>query len=274
MFLLLAALGAICCFVGFILFVVAGFRVSVLWGLIALFLPFLLSFGGNILGAILGLSGTPWWFWLTQIVFFLPWIVLMAMHWDKAKNGFMMYFAGVVFFAAAIVSIDAESKQKIAVFLQASGQPIPGAMADWLGIKKAGAATDKPGTAGAPNGSPGAAGAGLDKATSDASALPVAVATGLETQEQVLAAVAELNDRAAKLKARKDMLKGSPDQLALNQLTADIKAFNERLKVVTAREVELKMIPAPTPTPPPAPAIPTTVVIPQSTPTPPPPKKK
>jgi hypothetical protein len=58
-------------------------------------------------------------------------------------------------------------------------------------------------------------------------------------------------------------------------LAEDIKAFNERLKAVTARQVELKMIPAPPPSPTPGPAIPPTVVIPPSTPAPSPaPKKK
>src|SRR5262249_54144571 len=170
----------------------------------------------------------------------------------------------------AIVSIDAETKQKMAVWMQATGQPIPPAMSDWLGIKKAGA-SDKPGAPGAPGAAAAANGAPAKAAPDAPAAPPSPAALGLETPDQVLAAVAELNDRAAKLKARKDMLKGSADQVGLAQLADDIKSFNERLKMVTAREVELKMIPAPTPTPPPAPAIPTTVVIPQSTPAPAPP---
>src|SRR5262249_3842919 len=147
--------------------------------------------------------------------------------------GFMMYFAGVVFYAAAIVSIDADTKQKMAVWMQATGQPIPPAMADWLGIKKA-ASTDKPGAPGA-TGTAANPGAAPASATPDVTAAPASAATlGLETPEQVLAAVAELNDRAAKLKARKDMLKGSADQVGLAQLAEDIKAFNERLRAVTA----------------------------------------
>ena len=47
MFAILALLGAFCIFVGFILFVVGGFRVSVLWGLIVLFLPSVLSFAAG-----------------------------------------------------------------------------------------------------------------------------------------------------------------------------------------------------------------------------------
>ena len=273
MFAILALLGAFCIFVGFILFVVGGFRVSVLWGLIVLFLPSVLSFAAGLIGTAMDLMNTSWWIGVIMFVSLLPWLVFMGLHWDKAKNGFLLYVAGCVFFAASIVSIDARTKKEFAGWLVVTaaqnGQPIPPAISDWLDIKKP-AAADKPGTPGAPV-VPGVADstAGKPAAAPVAGAAPVAaVAVGLENEAQVTAAVAELHDRAAKLKARKDLLKGSPDQLAVAALAEDIKQFNERLKVVTQRQVELKMIPAPPPTPTPGPVIPATVVIPPSTPAP------
>ena len=274
MVILLAGLGGLCIFVGGILFIVGGFRVSVVWGLVALFLPALLFFAAKIGGASFGMGDASWWLPLCILLLFLPWVCLMALHWDKAKNGFLMCFAGLVFWAAGLVSADAQSKQQITVWWRATGYPIPQFASDWLGIKPAATTAGKPGS---PNGGPDAqAGSGGNAKPADAPTAPVATEpTGLETQEQVLAAVAELNDRATKLRARKELMRGSPDQMAQAQLAEEIKAFNDRLKLVTAREVELKMIPPPSPTPPPAPAIPTTVVIPASTPAPTPtPKKK
>jgi hypothetical protein len=287
MFAILALLGVLCIFLGFILFVVGGFRVSVLWGLIVLFLPSVLSFLAGLAGSAMGLMDTSWFLGVITLLSLLPWLVFMGLHWDKAKNGFLLYLAGLVFLAASVVSIDPDTKKKIATYAVASatqsGQPLPQAISDWLEIKKP-AAPEKPGTPGTPGtaGAPGATGvsdspAGKPVAAPAAGSAPVAAAAaGLENEAQVTAAVAELHDRAAKLKTRKDLLKGSPDQLAVTALAEDIKQFNDRLKVVTQRQVELKMIPPPAPTPTPGPVIPATVVIPPSTPAPAPvaPKKK
>ena len=151
---ILALLGVLCLLVGFVLFVVGGFRVSVVWGLVVLFLPTILSFAGGFVGAALDLVNTSWWIGVAILVSFLPWLAFMSMHWDKAKNGFLLYAAGIVFFAAALVSIDAGTKQKIAAVALASsaksGQPLPPAISDWLGIKKPAATADQPGPAAAP----------------------------------------------------------------------------------------------------------------------------
>ncbi len=137
---LLALLGVLCLLVGFVLFVIGGFRVSVLWGLIVLFLPTVLSFAAGFIGAATDLVNASWWIWFAILLSFLPWFAFMALHWEKAKNGFLMYFAGMVFFAAAVISIDADTKQKLAAgalaYAAKSGQPLPPAISDWLGIKK------------------------------------------------------------------------------------------------------------------------------------------
>ena len=291
MFAILVLLGILSIFFGAIVYIIGGFRESVIWGLILLFLPLLLSIVGVVLGGLLGMSESTWWLATVSFVPLLPWLVFLFMHWEKAKNGFLMGVAGLVFFAAAGVTMTPETKQQLAAAAVASaaksGQPLPPALADLLGIKPP-ATTAKgavPGTAAA---APAGAGkvdpaAPLAKppiATDPAlAALPVAQAN-LETEAQVGAALAEINDRSRKLMARKEALRNSPDQPALFALAEDIKAFNERLKFVTARQSELNAgkpgasSPGPTPAATPvapsaAPAIPPTVVIPASTPAPP-----
>src|SRR5258708_32225061 len=155
MFAILALLGGFCLFVGFIVFIIGGFRVSVLWGLTVLFLPGLLTFGASILGAMLELTNLSWWLGVVLLIFFLPWVVFISMHWEKAKNGILLYVAGIGFFVAAGVSIAPKEKEQIAAVMVAkSGQALPPAVADWLGVKPA-ASTDKPGTAGGAGAKPG-----------------------------------------------------------------------------------------------------------------------
>ncbi len=262
----LILLGALCLLVGSVLYIVGSFRASFLWGCLVFLIPLAIS----IAAPFLGLYQYDWW-WIANLVIQLPSLAFLFMHWDKAKNGFLLIVTGWVFCAAAFFTMTNEVKQQIAALVVArSGQPLPPNVAAALGVKPT-ATANAPGAAGATDAKTDAA-ASTVKPNSDSAAIPPG---GLENEPQVLAAVAELNARAVKLKARKEFLKGSPDQMAVAALAEDIKVFNERLKAVTARQVELKMIPAPPPTPTPGPVIPPTVVIPPSTPTPPPaPKKK
>ncbi len=252
MFTILLLLGAFCLLIGSIVLIVAGFQESIWWGLAILFLPF---------------AG----------------LIFLFMHWERGKNGFLMMVAGIIFYAAAFVTMPPNAKPMIEALVAAkTGQPLPASLSGLLGGKPAvpDAKTPAAGTA-APAASTSA------PAGAPAAAVSSAPAT-LETEAQVLAAVAELNDRAKALRARKEALRNSVDQPALFALTEDIKVFNERLKVVTTRQAELNqartgVVPASSSPPatstvaaPPAnPVIPSTVVIPAPTPGPSPvPKKK
>ena len=252
MFTILLLLGAFCLLIGSIVLIVGGFQQSIGWGLAIIFIPF------------------------ASLIF-------LFMHWEKGKNGFLMMVAGLIFYAAAFVTMPPNAKPMIEALVAArTGQAIPASLSGLLGGKPAapdakapaaGSAAPAASTA-APAGAPGAA-------------VPSGPAS-LETEAQVLAAVAELNDRAKALKARKEALRNSVDQPAVFALAEDIKAFNERLKVVTTRQTELNQArtgvapasaPAPSVAPVVAPAanpvIPSTVVIPASTRGPSPvPKKK
>lgn len=293
LFVLLVLLGALCLLIGAIVFIVGGFRESVAWGLILLFVPIL----GAVAGYFLGLLQTDWW-WMVNLSLHLPWLVFLFMRWEKAKSGFLLMITGLIFYAAAAFSFPAELKPALeAAIVAKTGQPVPPQLAGWLGIK--------PAAAGAKGATPAVAGAKVDPAAMAAKAVAAAVGVStitpassapanLDTDVQVQAALAELNDRAKSLMARKEALKNSTDQPAIFALAEDIKSFNERLKAVTARQTELNQArnsaagsaavaasttPAPTaaPTAAPAtsPAIPPTVVIPVSTPAPTPaPKKK
>ncbi len=293
LFGLLVLLGAICLLIGAIVFIIGGFRESVAWGLILLFVPIL----GAVAGYFLGLLQTDWW-WMVNLSLHLPWLVFLFMRWEKAKSGFLLMITGLIFYAAAAFSFPAELKPALeAAIVTKTGQPIPPQLAGWLGIK--------PAPAGAKGATPAAGAGKVDPGAMAAKAVAAAVgvstvqpassaSASLETDAQVRAALAELNDRAKTLMARKEGLKNSTDQPAIFALAEDIKVFNERLKVVTARQAELNQArnsaagsapptaataPAPTVAPTAAPAsspvIPPTVVIPASTPAPAaPPKKK
>jgi hypothetical protein len=267
---ILFLLGALALLVGSILFIIGSFRASFLWGCLVFLIPLVVG----IAASFLGLVQYDWW-WMANLALQLPSLVFLFMHWDKAKNGFLLIVCGIIFYVAAFFTMTGEIKQQVgALMVQRSGQPLPPALADLLGVKSAAAAA-KPGTAGASDPKPGLPDASGNPAAKPGSDSIGTAAGALDTEAQVLAVVAELNDRAAKLRARKEALKGSADQPAVAALAEEIRVFNERLKVVTAREVELKMIAAPTPTPTPGPTIPPTVVIPPSTPAASPaPKKK
>lgn len=253
-FTILLLLGTLCLLIGTIVLIVGGFQQSIGWGLAVLFLP---------------LAG----------------LIFLFVHWEKGKNGFLLMVTGVIFYVAGYVAMPPNAKPALAAIVAArTGQPIPTSLSGLFGAKPA--PPDARGGAPAPA-------AGKVGSTAPAAALPGATAVtapnapaSLDNEAQVLAAVAELNDRAKPLMGRKEALKNSADQPAIFALAEDIKAFNERLKVVTTRQAELNQAKtgvapaastAPTPSPAPtmapgaSPVIPSTVVIPASTPAP---KKK
>ena len=251
LFTILLLLATLCLLMGTIVLIVGGFQQSIGWGLAVLFLPF---------------AG----------------LIFLFVHWEKGKNGFLLMVAGLIFYVAAYVAMPPSAKPALAAIVAArTGQPIPTSLSGLFGAKPA--APEAKGGTPAP-----AAGS-----TAPAAAFPVATAVtapnppaSLDTEAQVLAALADLNDRAKSLMARKETLKNSADQPAIFALAEDIKSYNERLKVVTTRQAELNRAKtgvapassaAPTPSPAPTmapganPVIPSTVVIPASTPAP---KKK
>lgn len=257
-FTILLLLGVLCLLIGSIVLIVVGFKQSIWWGLAILFIPF-------------------------------SWLIFLVLHWEQGKNGFLMIVTGIIFYVAAFATMPPGAKPVIEALIAArTGQPVPPALSGYLGTKPAPA--DAKGGAATP--AVGKAPTSVSTVVTPVASTPAVVTTAssLETDTQVEAALVELNDRARTLMARKESLKNSTDQPAIFALAEDIKSFNERLKVVTARQAELNQgrapgaapvaaAPAasPTPsTPPPAgPVIPPTVVIPAPTPAlTPAPKKK
>lgn len=284
LFGMLVLLGALCLLIGAIVFIIGGFRESAAWGLILLFVPIL----GPVAGYFLGILQTDWW-WMVNLALHLPWLVFLFMRWEKAKSGFLLMITGIIFYAAAAFSFPTELKPALeAAIVAKTGQPVPPQLAGWLGLKSAapGAKGAAP-AAGVAKVDPGAMAAKAVAAAVGVTTIPPASSAppNLDTDAQVGAALAELNDRAKSLMTRKEALKNSTDQPAIFALAEDIKAFNERLKLVTARQAELNQArnsaagsaapaassaPAPTVAPTAAPAtnpvIPPTVVIPASAP--------
>src|SRR5476651_1545596 len=131
LFGILILLGALCLLIGAIVFIIGGFRESIAWGLILLFLPIL----GVAAGYFLGLLQTNWW-WIVNLSLHIPWVVFLIMRWEKAKSGFLMMVAGIIFYVAASFSIPTELKPALEAGIVAqTGQPVPPQIAGWLGLK-------------------------------------------------------------------------------------------------------------------------------------------
>src|SRR5882757_825264 len=92
---ILFLLGALTLFVGYILFVVGSFRASFLWGCLVFLIPLV----AGIAAKFLNLMQYDWW-WMASLAIQLPSLVFLFMHWEKAKNGFLLMVSGIVFYVA------------------------------------------------------------------------------------------------------------------------------------------------------------------------------
>ncbi len=215
---LLIVLGVIILIIGWIVVIVAGFRVSFGWGAAALFPP--------------------------------GWLLFALLRWNKARDGVVIVVVGMLLPMAAfylLVPVDDRDKflSDARARLEQLRAPDPFA-----------AAPGKPGspTAGGPQkqslppipqtqvldfSSVGGAAAPTDVAIRTPSTVVAPTQGLLETEAQVTAALAELTKLSTALSGRKEQFKGTTNTAELLILKSEIDAYNKRLTEVRTAEVRL-----------------------------------